>query len=204
MKKFLKWAGIVIACLVVIGFFAFLYFIPPLTMIPQTAFTQPFAKALDAPLQSITDPKERILVERGKMIVARSACNDCHTPQGPQGPNYDEFLAGGGMKDQFKYYGTAVSRNLTPDKETGVGTRTDAEIMRVLRSGVFHDGRLMAPMYMPWFDYSNMTDEDRYAVVVYLRHVKPVWHKVPDFSPHSDFEKLSETAGDYAEHQSTP
>ncbi len=202
MKKFLRWSAIVIGCLVVVGFLAFLYFIPPLTMVPQTAFTQPLAQALDAPLKSIKDPAEKILAERGKMIVGHSACSDCHTPQGAQGPNYNEFLAGGGMKDEFKLYGSVVSRNLTPDKETGIGMRTDAEIMRVLRSGVSHDGRVMTPVYMPWFDFSNMTDEDRYAVVVYLRHLKPVWNKIPGYSPLSDFEKLSETAGDYAEHKS--
>jgi hypothetical protein len=33
---------------------------------------------------------------------------------------------------------------------------------------------------MPWAAYSNWTPEDRYAVLVYLRHLKPVNHRIPD------------------------
>jgi hypothetical protein len=32
---------------------------------------------------------------------------------------------------------------------------------------------------MPWPIYSNWTDEDLHAVVMYLRQVKPVVHRIP-------------------------
>ncbi|MGE5200135.1 MAG: c-type cytochrome, partial [Rhodospirillaceae bacterium] len=76
-----------------------------------------------------------------------------------------------------------VSRNLTPDKETGLANRTDEDIKRVLRSGVFPDGRPISHAAMPWPQFSNWSDEDLYAVVVYLRHIKPVRHEIPPPAP---------------------
>ncbi len=36
---------------------------------------------------------------------------------------------------------------------------------------------------MPWPMFSNWTEEDRYAVVVYLRHLTPVAHATPEPVP---------------------
>ena len=36
---------------------------------------------------------------------------------------------------------------------------------------------------MPWANFSNWTEEDRHAVVVYLRHLKPVRHQIPEPIP---------------------
>jgi hypothetical protein len=33
---------------------------------------------------------------------------------------------------------------------------------------------------MPWTAYSNWTEEDRRAVLTYLRHLAPVAHRIPD------------------------
>jgi hypothetical protein len=82
-------------------------------------------------------------------------------------------------------HGTYVSRNLTPDPETGLARRTDDEVKRVLRSGVFPDGHVAPYTAMPWASFSNWTEEDRHAVVAYLRHIPAVRHAIPepDFSP---------------------
>ena len=55
--------------------------------------------------------------------------------------------------------------------------------MRVLRSGVFPDGHVVPHAAMPWGNFSNWTEEERYAVVVYLRHLKPVKHRTPEAKP---------------------
>ena len=41
MKKILKWAGIVLGTLLVAAFLAFLYFIPPFTLLPPEEFIKP-------------------------------------------------------------------------------------------------------------------------------------------------------------------
>ncbi|HKE08936.1 MAG TPA: hypothetical protein VKB48_13980 [Candidatus Acidoferrum sp.] len=42
-----------------------------------------------------------------------------------------------------------VCPNITPDKETGAGTWTDAQFERAIRHGIGHDGRQLSD-YMPY------------------------------------------------------
>ncbi len=178
MKKILKWVGIVLGTLAIVAFLGFLYFIPPFTLIPPEEFSNPVGAAGPS-LDGIADPVERAIAERGKYIVIRHDCAGCHTPVGDEGPDWNKHLAGG-FKGVFRGYGTFVSRNLTPDKETGLGRRTDDQVKRVLRSGLLPEGRVAHFRDMPWAVYSNWTEEDRYAVLVYLRHLKPVFHRIPE------------------------
>ena len=178
MKRFLKWAAGIVAVIAVLGFLAFLYFIPPfLTASPET-FSGPMASAAPE-VTRIADPAERAIAERGRYIVMRSGCIGCHATNGSEGPDLTKYLAGGGLKFQTTH-GTFVSRNLTPDQDTGLVKRTDAEVKRVLRSGVFPDGHVVPHTVMPWADFSNWTEEDRHAVVVYLRHLPPIRHQIPE------------------------
>ena len=178
MKKILKWVGIVLGVLVVVGFVCFLYFIPPFTLVPPEEFTKPTAAAAPS-LEGITDPVERALAERGKYIVTVHDCSGCHTPVGDEGPDWSRYLSGGN-KGTFRGYGTYVTRNLTPDKETGLARRSDDQVKRVLRGGLLPEGRVAYYRDMPWAAYSNFTEEDRHAVLVYLRHLNPVTHRIPD------------------------
>ena len=183
MKKILKWVGIIVVILAVIGFVCFLYFIPPFTMMPPEEFIKP-TLAAGPSLDNISDPVERALAKRGKYLVISIDCSGCHTPFGEQGPNLDEFLAGGN-KNTFAKYGSFVTRNLTADKTTGLGRRTDAEVMRILRTGLLPEGRVAHNIDMPWAILSAMTEEDRYAVITYLRHLKPVVHLIPYPDPNA-------------------
>ena len=186
IKKILKWIGIVLGGLIVIGFFLFLYFIPPFTLAPPEAFIKPTLEAGPS-LDTIADPAVRMIAERGKYLVTSLDCSGCHTPPGDQGPNVDEYLAGG-HPFRFRGHGTFVTRNLTPDPETGIGKRSDEQILRFLRTGILSDGRQAYYRAMPWPIASKWTEEDRYAVTVYLRHLKPVYHKIPDPDPSLEIE----------------
>lgn len=178
MKKLLKWATIIVGTLAVVGFLMFLYFIPPFTLVPPEEFSDPVGKAGPS-LDEITDPALRAIAGRGAYIARVNDCAGCHTPVGDEGPNWDEHLAGG-FKGVYKGYGTFVSRNLTPDMETGLGRRTDEEVKRVLRTGLLPEGRVAHYRDMPWAAYSHLSEEDRHAVLVYLRHLKAVYHRIPD------------------------
>ncbi len=160
------------------GFLAFLYFIPPLLTASPETFSRPVADAAPTVI-GIADPAERAIAERGRYIVMTAGCIGCHAANGSQGPDYTKYLAGGGLKF-VSPHGTFVSRNLTPDKDTGMARRTDDEVKRVLRSGVFPDGHVAPYTVMPWADFSNWTEEDRHAVVVYLRHLPAVRHAIPE------------------------
>lgn len=181
MKRIIKWAIGAIVVVALCAFGAFLYFIPPFF----TTTPEDFGKAMrDAapPVTGITDQAERAIAERGRYIVLTTGCIGCHATNGPQGPDLSKYLAGGALKSQTTA-ATYVSRNLTPDKETGIGRRTDDEVKRVLRSGVFPDGHIVPSTSMPWGAFSAWSEEDRHAVVVYLRNLPPIYHKTPEPIP---------------------
>ena len=178
MKRFLKWAAAIVVVLAVVGFMAFLYNIPPFFLTPPETFGADLQKAAP-PVDGITDPAQRAIAARGRQVVMNTGCMGCHATNGSQGPDLTKYLAGGGVKIVSKQ-GTYVSRNLTPDPETGLARRTDDEVKRVLRSGTFPDGHVVSYTTMPWANFSNWTEEDRHAVLVYLRSLPAVKHRIPD------------------------
>jgi hypothetical protein len=116
-------------------------------------------------------------VERGRYLVETIAgCGNCHTPRGPGGVfDATKELAGGFVVDEKPF--RAVASNITPDKETGIGTWTDAQIAKAIREGIRPDGSLVGPP-MPIGLYRKLSDSDLMAMVAYLRTVKPVRNKV--------------------------
>jgi hypothetical protein len=195
VKKFLKWALLIVVLLAVGGFGAFLYFIPPFFTVPPETFSKPQNDAAPT-VADIQDPAQRAIAERGRYLVMTGACFGCHQVPGPQGPQYDKYLAGG---LEFRTHdGTFIAPNLTSDPETGLGRRTDDDVKRVLRGGVFSDGHVSSYRLMPWGSYTNWTEEDRHAVVVYLRHLPAVRHQIPEPSapaPFSDPTAIEEAYG---------
>ena len=177
MKRILKWALLVMVVLVVGGFTAFLYLIPPFFVAAPETFSGPMVAAAPK-MDDITDPAERAIAERGRYVAMTTGCLGCHGTPGAQGFDLTKYLAGGQLFIEGS--GRYVSRNLTPDRDTGLARRTDDEVKRVLRSGVFPDGHVVPAFNMPWGAFSNWTEEDRHAVVVYLRHLKPVHHQTPE------------------------
>lgn len=73
-------------------------------------------------------------------------------------------------------FGTFYTPNITPDKATGIGQLTDAEIARVLRYGVKKNGEAV----LPFMQGLDMSDDDIVAVISYLRTLQPVENKVPE------------------------
>lgn len=174
----MTWTLLILVVLAAGGFLAFLYYIPPFLTAPPETFSKPVADSAP-PVSDISDPAERAIAERGRYLVMTAGCIGCHATNGPQGPDYTKYLAGGGVKFVTPK-GTFISRNLTPDKDTGLARRTDDEVKRVLRSGVFSDGHVAPYTTMPWGNFSNWSEEDLHAIVVYLRHVPPVRHEIPE------------------------
>ena len=184
VRAIFKWTLIVVVVLVVVGFGAFLYAVPPFFITSPEDLAQPVNDAAP-PVAGISDPAERALAGRGRYLVVTSDCMGCHQLPTSQGPDLQPFLAGGMLFNTHE--GTYVARNLTPDAETGLARRTDDDVKRVLQSGVFPDGHIASYRLMPWGSYTNWTEEDRHAVVVYLRHLKPVRHQIADVKPPASF-----------------
>lgn len=115
-------------------------------------------------------------VERGAYLVTSiAACGNCHTPKGPNGEIAGMALAGGFVVEEPGL--RAVSANITPDPETGIGDWTDAQIATAIREGKRPDGTTIGPP-MPFALYRTISDSDVAAIVAYLRTVKPVKNAV--------------------------
>ncbi len=117
-------------------------------------------------------------VARGKYLVTIAGCHDCHTPGYFLGkPDMARYLGGSDVGFELPGLGVFVGPNLTPDKETGLGNWTDAQVVAALQTGARPDGRMLAPI-MPYHAFANLTPEDAQAIVAFLRSVPPVRHKV--------------------------
>lgn len=131
---------------------------------------------LVAPVQGA---KAESQLARGKYLVEIGGCNDCHTPGANMGhPNFKEALGGGTVGFFIPGLGVFYPPNLTPDKETGLGTWTAKQIITAFTTGKRPDGRELAPI-MPWRGLSHLTHRDAEAIAAYLMSLPPVKHKVP-------------------------
>jgi mono/diheme cytochrome c family protein len=159
--------------------------------VPEEA--QPRAKAADP-------------VERGKHLVITSGCHDCHTPfkLGPKGAEPDFSRALSGHPAQLVMppapelppgpwlmsvaatntawagpWGVSFTANLTPDKETGLGTWSQETFVATIRNAKHQGvGRPLLPP-MPAAFLAQMPDEDLGAIYAYLRTVPAINNPVP-------------------------
>ncbi|WP_237934383.1 c-type cytochrome [Acetobacter senegalensis] len=106
------------------------------------------------------------LIKRGAYVAILGDCEACHTAHD------GKFLAGGlALQSPL---GAIYSTNITPDRDTGIGTWTYNDFARLMRRGIRKDGSSVYPA-MPYPSYSKMTDEDLRALYAYLtKGVAPV------------------------------
>jgi len=147
------------------------------------------------------------LVKKGEYLVTIMGCNDCHSPKkmGPNGPEVIPELMLSGFpadrklpevdKESIKKgwamlnedmtaaagpWGVSFAANLTSDP-TGIGNWTEENFKRALKEGKFKGlpgTRTLLPP-MPWFNYTNISDEDVKAIFAYLKSTNPVRNVVP-------------------------
>ncbi len=154
----------------------------------------------------ITDPA----VSKGSQLVSEGNCSYCHTPakdtggdvvadmsrylsghpEGkpiPEVPDADpdselwlEFLQKLDSTVWAGTWGVSFSANITPDKETGIGSWTEDMFIKTMRQGQHMGfGRELKPP-MPWQDYGKLTDEDLKAIFAYLQTIRPIRNEVPN------------------------
>jgi len=86
---------------------------------------------------------------RGKTLTVQNSCIECH----------------GG-----DFSGSGFYPNITPDKTTGIGSWTDAQVAAAIRDGVGTDGASFCGL-MERFPFSDQETAD---VIAYLRGLSPV------------------------------
>ena len=144
-------------------------------------------------------------IARGKYLVDIMGCHDCHTPMklGPNGPEWDMTRALSGHPESLVMppapeqklpwmasmgmtmtawngpWGTSFTRNLTPDKETGLGDWTVEEFIATMKTGRERGkGRPVLPP-MPVQNLANLTDSDIRALFAYLQSLPAIKNRTP-------------------------
>lgn len=152
-KVLLGSAGLITLVVIVGGLFA---------SMKVSAFDESIGKKYDFPLPAVTVSTDPAVLTRGEHL-ARSlgACMVCH----------GENLGGGQVKD-LGPLGRIVHPNITSGRGGRLAEYSDGELARLLRHGIKRDGTSLR--LMPVQEFFWWPDEDRAAVISYLRSVPPV------------------------------
>jgi mono/diheme cytochrome c family protein len=110
-------------------------------------------------------PASAAEVAQGRYVFGATGGCGCHTV--PKGP----INAGGRRYDGP--FGTVYSTNITPDRQTGIGTWTDEQIIAAIRLGRRANGERLLPVH-PFTVFNGMAEEDLRAIVAFLRTTPPV------------------------------
>ncbi len=106
-------------------------------------------------------------------------CYACHsasfTTLNPAKPEKSAGFYGGG-NEMMDYNGNIIlSKNITPDKATGIGNWTEEQFVTTLKTLRRPDGTMLRYPMMP---YGMLTDGERKAIYAYLRTVPPIQNEV--------------------------
>jgi mono/diheme cytochrome c family protein len=105
--------------------------------------------------------------ERGRRVFDAAGGCGCHTDTEHGGAR----LAGG--RAIRTPYGTFYGTNITPDRETGIGTWTEDDFVRAMTLGVAPDGTSYFPVF-PYLSFTRMDRKDLADLWAYLSAQPPV------------------------------
>ena len=139
----------------------------------ETRWTRRF----EAPYPAIAASTDPGTIAAGEYLVYQAAaCAYCHVPR----ERWSDLASGQRLALTGDHvfplpFGRVYSANITPDRATGIGGRSDGELARVLRHGVRADGRAAVPLME-----FQLSDEDTIAALSYLRSREPIAQSVPE------------------------
>lgn len=135
-----------------------------------------------APSRNVAEPNRSNKLDWGRYLVTIAGCGGCHTPMEKGSPIPGKEFAGG---EPFAVGGyKAVSANITPDTDTGIGKMREAEFIERFKQykKYIQDGPPATTpenfTLMPWLSFAKMPNEDLSAIYTYLRTIKPVNNSV--------------------------
>lgn len=110
-------------------------------------------------------------VARGAYLARAADCIACHTTAGGQ-------AYAGGLAFKLPF-GQIYSSNITPDKETGIGSWTDDDFVKALHEGIRKDGAHLYPAF-PYTSYTQLSRDDVLAIKAYLFSLPAVRQQTPE------------------------
>jgi mono/diheme cytochrome c family protein len=121
-------------------------------------------------------------VARGEYLARAVAhCGECHTPRTMTMAVDNSRLMAGNPKGRGPE-GSAVP-NITPDRETGIGSWTEEQIADYLETGNKPDGDVAGGLMMEVIQgssagYKDLTKADREAIAKYLKFIPAVKNRI--------------------------
>ncbi|HEX3695457.1 MAG TPA: hypothetical protein VH374_08700 [Polyangia bacterium] len=123
---------------------------------------------------------------RGKYLTTQiGLCVECHTQHLETGPDpLDTANLFSGGEDFSSFFASTlmihpVSKNLTSDNTTGLGTWTVADVVNVLKNGKAKDGTGICPP-MPLGAYVGLSQGDMNDIANYIKSLPPIVHQIVD------------------------
>jgi len=148
MRRLLKWIGRLLAATILLAaaMLAWIYF----------ASERVVQRSFAAPSTPTVLPPPPGAVELGRRLAKTRGCTTCHGDEGA-----------GRVFIDARFIGRIVAPSLT----RSVRERSDAEFERIVRHGIFPDGR--SALFMPSSMFQQLADEDLAAILAYLRSLSP-------------------------------
>ena len=124
-------------------------------------------------------------IARGRYIATAIQGCGCHTRERPDGSKDENWHYAGSPNPappagppanagwSSPRWKKIYARNITPDRETGIGNWTEADFIRSMKTGLTPDGRVLDAQ-MPWDAFQKITDRDLKSLWAYLRTIKPI------------------------------
>lgn len=131
-----------------------------------------------------TKPSRADTLKYGAYLTNAAACIECHT-QVEKGQIIPEMAFSGGRVFKMPN-GQVVSANITPDKNTGIGSWTAESFVARFKA---YTNPATTPVLgagdvntiMPWTMFAGMDTSDLRSIYAYLKTVKPISNKVEHF-----------------------
>lgn len=129
-------------------------------------------------------PPKSDTLQYGAYLTNAAGCMECHT-QVKRGQIIPDLAFSGGRNFKMPH-GEVNSANITPDKQTGIGSWTAEQF--VTRFKTYTNPENITKMgpddvntIMPWTMYGGMDTSDLRAIFTYLQTVKPIKNQVVHF-----------------------
>lgn len=158
MKKFFKWAGLIVGSQV--GLIALALGVVYVMSEAQLNQIYNINPAL------VTIPTDAASIIEGERLFATRGCGDCHKGNGAGGDFIDDALLG-----------RISAANLTGGQGSRSGNFSDSDWVRAIRHGVGPDGK---PLWiMPSQEFNGINDKDLGALIAYIKSLPPVDLEIP-------------------------
>ena len=125
----------------------------------------PVGADLQAAITALDPVAQANPVARGRYLALAGDCIGCHQARG--GAPYAGGLA------VPTVFGSIYTSNITPDRETGIGTWTADDFWRALHEGKGKHGEYLYPAF-PFPNYTRITRTDADAIYAYLMSLPAV------------------------------